>query len=189
MTKIPIVPDYNLIAAEFALGRVLAVTPLAGGAPDVAKLFLPGRICLDPAAAQIAATMRRIAEYHKALKKLPGLLRDPQIWSGPDRPPELLPVVETALGLLRGSLPVMGRLPRQLVHGDIGPDNVLMNGGHGSSCQLPGAPMVLRARPGLSALVFATSCGFQSFKTDKLGRRMTATRSKSVPAGAATQSR
>ncbi len=203
-------PDYNLIAAEFALGRVLAVTPLAGGAPDVAKLtatygafvvkpghdrtsaelyarvasvlntagirqavhrqtltgsaisasgytvqeFLPGRICLDPAAAQIAATMRHIAEYHEALKKLPppaalrvadsiwkraassehllgelpGLLRDPQIWSGPDRPPELLPVVETALGLLRGSLPLMNRLPRQLVHGDIGPDNVLMNG-------------------------------------------------------------
>ncbi len=223
MTKIPIVPDYNLIAAEFALGRVLAVTPLAGGAPDVAKLtatygvfvvkpghdrtsvelyarvasvlntagirqavprqtltgsaisasgymvqeFLPGRICLDPAAAQIAATMRHIAEYHEALKKLPppaalrvadsiwkraassehllgelpGLLRDPQIWSGPDRPPELLPVVETALGLLRGSLPTMDRLPRQLVHGDIGPDNVLMNGGHGSSCPVPGAPI------------------------------------------------
>ncbi len=210
MTKIPIVPDYNLIAAEFALGRVLAVTPLAGGAPDVAKLtatygvfvvkpgrdrtsadlyarvasvlnsagirqavprqtltgsaisasgytvqeFLPGRICLDPAAAQIAVTMRHIAEYHEALKKLPppvalrvadsiwkqaassehllrelpGLLRDPRIWSGPYRPPEFLPVVETALGLLRGSLPVMDRLPRQLVHGDIGPDNVLMNG-------------------------------------------------------------
>jgi hypothetical protein len=36
VTKIPIVPDYNLIAAEFALGRVLAVTPLAGGTPDVA---------------------------------------------------------------------------------------------------------------------------------------------------------
>ncbi len=49
MTKIPIVPDYNLIAAEFALGRVLAVTPLAGGAPD-------------------AATMRHIAEYHEALR-------------------------------------------------------------------------------------------------------------------------
>lgn len=41
MTKIPIVPDYNLIAAGFALGRLLAVTPLAGGAPDVAKLTPP----------------------------------------------------------------------------------------------------------------------------------------------------
>ena len=127
MTKIPIVPDYNLIAAEFALGRVLAVTLLAGGARDVAKLtathgifvvkpghdrtsaelyarvaralnaagirqavprrtlagsaisasrytvqeFLPGRICLEPAAAQITATMRQIAEYHEALKKVP----------------------------------------------------------------------------------------------------------------------
>jgi len=30
VTKIPIVPDYNLIAAEFALGRVLAVTQQVG---------------------------------------------------------------------------------------------------------------------------------------------------------------
>jgi len=30
--------------------------------------FLRGRICLDPAAAKIAATMRHIAEYHDALR-------------------------------------------------------------------------------------------------------------------------
>jgi len=32
------VPDHHLIASEFALGRVLAVTRLSGGGPDVVKL-------------------------------------------------------------------------------------------------------------------------------------------------------
>ncbi len=119
MTKIPIVPDYNLIAAEFALGRVLAVTPLAGGAPDVAKLTATyGVFVVKPGHDRTSAELyARVAS-----------------------------VLNTAAIGYAGAARAVG------------------------AC-------------------FATSCGFQSFKTDKLGRRMTATRSKSVPAGAATQSR
>jgi hypothetical protein len=201
-------PNHQLIATEFALGRVLAVTPLAGG-PDVVKLsttggtwvvkpclnrttaelyprvasalnaaglrqalppwtaagspvsasgypvqeFLPGRICLQPTAAQIAATMRYIAEYHRVLEevpppaelrvvdsiwnrvasveylleRLPGLLRAPGTWPG--LPTDCRQTVEAALGLVRDRRPLLNRLPRQVVHGDIGPDNVLMDGG------------------------------------------------------------
>jgi Ser/Thr protein kinase RdoA (MazF antagonist) len=206
--QIQIVPDYHLIAAEFALGRVLATSPLSGGGPDVVKLtttsgdwvikpgsnrttaelyprvasslnaaglrqavprltvagfpvsvsgypaqeFLPGRICLQPTAAQIAATMRHIAEYHRVLeqlrppaqlsvadtifqrvasaefllRELPGLVRDPGTW--PEQPTDCQQTVEVALGLVHDSLPLLNQLPTQLVHGDIGPDNVLMNG-------------------------------------------------------------
>jgi Phosphotransferase enzyme family len=202
------VPDHHLIAAEFALGRVLATSPLSGGGPDVVKLtttsgdwvikpgsnrttaelyprvasalnaaglrqavprltvagfpvsvsgysaqeFLPGRICVQPTAAQIAATMRHIAEYHRVLeqlrppaqlsvadnifqrvasaefllRELPGLVRDPGTW--PEPPTECQQTVEVALRLVHDSLPLLNQLPTQLVHGDIGPDNVLMNG-------------------------------------------------------------
>jgi len=204
------VPDYHLIAAEFALGRVRTVTPLSGGGSDVAKLtttsgvwvvkpgrdrtsaelyprvasvlnaaglrqavpcltvtgsavsasgytvqeFLPGQVCLRPTAAQIVATMRHVAEYHETLKALPSpaelsivdsiwrrvasagfLLREvPGLLVQPGRLPEpawrtdARQMVGVALGLVHDSLPLTDPLPRQLVHGDIGPDNVLMDG-------------------------------------------------------------
>ena len=37
-------------------------------------------------------------------------------------------MVTAALGQVELALPQMRQLPRQLVHGDIGPDNVLMHG-------------------------------------------------------------
>jgi Ser/Thr protein kinase RdoA (MazF antagonist) len=199
--------DYQPIAAEFALGRVLEVSPLPGGGPDVMKLttasgtwvvkpcrdrtsaelyprvvstlnaaglrqaipcktvagcpasasgytvqeFPPGAICLQPTAAQTAATMQHIAEYHRVLERvqpptelripgniwarvasaeflvseLPGLLRAPQSW--PDQPPDCRQTIEAALRLVGDSLPLLNTMHRQLVHGDIGPDNVLMD--------------------------------------------------------------
>jgi len=115
--------------------------------------FLPGRICAEPTGAQIAATMRHIAEYHRVLgdlprpqaessvvdsiwmrvasvefllRELPGLQQDPRLW--PEQPKVCGQTLIAALNLVRDSLPILNRLPRQLVHGDIGPDNVLMDG-------------------------------------------------------------
>ena len=115
--------------------------------------FLAGRVCLAPTAAQITATMRQVAAYHTALRsvpspaslrsgrglwdrvasaeylvrELPRLLGDPRPWPGPAPPPGSADAAP-AVGAVRNSLPRMRGLPRQLVHGDIGPDNVLMDG-------------------------------------------------------------
>lgn len=121
---------------------------LTGGTGHTVQEFLPGQICLRPAPAQTAAAMRHAGVYHTALAQvpvpaalraettvftrvvspgyliemLPGLLRQP---GAPDDGEH---AIERALGLLAMSLPRLRRLPRQLVHGDIGPDNVLMDG-------------------------------------------------------------
>lgn len=111
--------------------------------------FLPGRICLQPTKRQTAATMRHVGAYHAALEQVPvpaGLLAAETVW---DRVTSAEYLVEALPGLLRGygpagdagrrtvigllgqvelGLPQMRALPRQLVHGDIGPDNVLMDG-------------------------------------------------------------
>lgn len=111
--------------------------------------FLPGRICLRPTPTQTAATMRHAGAYHAALKQVPvppGLHAAGTIW---DRvasgeylvqalpgllrshgPPDSTGhgMVTAALGQVELALPQMRQLPRQLVHGDIGPDNVLMHG-------------------------------------------------------------
>lgn len=197
-------PDYQRIAAEFGLERLLAVTPLAGGRAGVVRLataagefvvkpadsptraelyertaqalnqagvrqarpkrttagsligesghsvqeFLPGRIHLQPTPAQIAAVMRHAGVYHAALahiqvpaalaaentlftcvvspayliETLPGLLRRSGLPNDADH------IVARALGLVETFGPQMSQLPAQLVHGDIGPDNVLMDG-------------------------------------------------------------
>ena len=114
--------------------------------------FLPGRICLAPTAAQTAAVMRHVARYHAVLATLPAaaVLGIPEtVWTrvasarylvdelpgllrrhGPAEagPAEADPVVSAALGHLERALPQIAELPRQIVHGDIGPDNVLMDG-------------------------------------------------------------
>jgi Ser/Thr protein kinase RdoA (MazF antagonist) len=109
--------------------------------------FLPGRICLAPTAAQATAVMRHVADYHAALAVLPataGLGVPETVWTRVasatylvDELPGLLrrhgpaqadPVVTAALGHLERALPQIAELPRQMVHGDIGPDNVLMDG-------------------------------------------------------------
>lgn len=110
--------------------------------------FLPGRIRLRPTPAQTAAVMRHAGAYHAALahvqvpaalaaentlftrvvcpayliETLPGLLGRPGLPDDADH------VVARALGLAETFVPQMSQLPAQLVHGDIGPDNVLMDG-------------------------------------------------------------
>jgi Ser/Thr protein kinase RdoA (MazF antagonist) len=109
--------------------------------------FLPGRVCLAPTAAQAAAVMRHVADYHAALAMLPaaaGLWVPETVWTRVasarylvDELPGLLrhhgpeqadPQVTAALGHLERALPQIAELPRQIVHGDIGPDTVLMDG-------------------------------------------------------------
>jgi Ser/Thr protein kinase RdoA (MazF antagonist) len=119
--------------------------------------FLPGGICLAPTPAQAVAATRHVADYHAALATLPaaaGLAMPETVWTRVasarylvDELPGLLrrhgpaeagsaeagsaeagPVVAAALGHLERALPQIAGLSRQIVHGDIGPDNVLMDG-------------------------------------------------------------
>ncbi len=111
--------------------------------------FLPGRICLRPTSAQTTATMRHVGAYHAALEQVPvpaELLAADTVWDRVasaeylvEAVPDLLRshelpgdgghrAVTTLLGYVMQGLPQMHDLPRQIVHGDIGPDNVLMDG-------------------------------------------------------------
>ena len=197
-------PDYEQIVAEFGLGRLTDVSPLAGarsaavrlttshgdfvakpvgGADDpdlteevalalnkaglraaqplrnvAARLvsdsghgvteFLPGQVYLHPTRAQVSSIMRYLADYHAVLADLTvptSLISADTIWTrvtsaeyllqqlpelfgrfGPRNGAQRL--VEAALGQVETSLPLIRTLDRQLVHGDIGPDNVLMDG-------------------------------------------------------------
>ena len=197
-------PDYERIAAEFGLGSVAEVSPLAGARSTAIRLttsdgvfvvkplqetddpelaeevavalnkaglrspqplrsvagrlvsdsghgvteFLPGQVYLSPTKAQASATMRYLADYHAVLADVPvpsALMTSDTLWTRVTSPeyllqqlPELfgrfgprngaLRLVEAALGQVETSLPLMRSLDRQLVHGDVGPDNVLMDG-------------------------------------------------------------
>jgi homoserine kinase type II len=110
--------------------------------------FLPGRARLDPTPEQTTAAMRHIAAYHAALRQVPvppGLDAAATVWARvaspsylmehmpgllkrSDLPAESQRLVAAALGQIESHLEPIGQLPTQLVHGDIGPDNVLMNG-------------------------------------------------------------
>jgi Ser/Thr protein kinase RdoA (MazF antagonist) len=106
--------------------------------------YLPGTITTRPSARQAAAAMRYIGAYHHALaalassyepdpaslwtrvadpgfllRTLPGLLARYDIPSGP---------AQSGLTALAAARDRLEALPRQIVHGDIGPDNVLMDG-------------------------------------------------------------
>jgi Ser/Thr protein kinase RdoA (MazF antagonist) len=198
------VPDYELIAAEFGLGSVTDVSPLAGARSTAVRLttsdgvfvvkpvpdggdpeltvdavlalkkagirqaeplrtnsgalvsdsgfgvteFLPGQVYLRPGRAQINAIMRHLADYHEVLADVPvpaTLTAADTLWTRVtsaeyllQRLPELfgrfgprngaLRLVAAALGQVETSLPLIRGLDRQLVHGDVGPDNVLMDG-------------------------------------------------------------
>ena len=197
-------PDYQRIAREFGLGRLLAVSPAADDHPAVVKLttalgsylvkpayraadaelyeqvarhlgragirqprplrttagamvgacgytvqeFLPGRASLRPTPRQTAAAMRHLGRYHAALASFPVpdvLPGHATVWQRVTSPGYLLAelpglllrsglaagqrqVVARALARTEASLPSIAALPVQLVHGDIGPDNVLMDG-------------------------------------------------------------
>lgn len=140
-----------LSAAGIGQARPLRTTAgaLVSDSGHTVQEFLPGQACLRPTGAQIAATMRHVAAYHAALAEVPvpaGLHAGRTVW---DRVASAEYLVAALPGLLRGhgppgyaadgmiaaalshverALPRMRELPRQLVHGDIGPDNVLMDG-------------------------------------------------------------
>jgi Ser/Thr protein kinase RdoA (MazF antagonist) len=110
--------------------------------------LIPGRIWPTPTAGQTAAVMRYLADYHAGLAavQLPAGWRGPDtIWTQVASADYLVLVLPgllqrfgagtaamsaalTALTALKAARPAMAFLPRQLVHGDIGPDNVLMQG-------------------------------------------------------------
>jgi Ser/Thr protein kinase RdoA (MazF antagonist) len=106
--------------------------------------WLPGAVVLKPAPQQVTGAMRHIGAFHAELGLLaPDYRADPSsVWSECADPgylvaelPGLLArhgLADTdtpaALELLRRSAAGLAALPRQIVHGDIGPDNVLMDG-------------------------------------------------------------
>src|SRR5215469_5388847 len=106
--------------------------------------FLAGEPELEPSGSQTRAVMRAVGGLHVALSRLaasyepdedsvfvqvtdpaflvvelPGLLRHFGLATGP---------ASAAIGRLTEHRAAIGALPRQLVHGDIGPDNVLLDG-------------------------------------------------------------
>jgi Ser/Thr protein kinase RdoA (MazF antagonist) len=106
--------------------------------------WLPGSVPADPTPAQATAAMRHVADYHAALGEA-GLGYRPDsnsLWvrvADPDflvgRLPGLLARYALADDDTGVAIRYLGRhkaglaaLPRQLVHGDIGPDNFLMDG-------------------------------------------------------------
>ena len=110
--------------------------------------FLPGEPCLAPSPTQTIAAMRHIATFHAALRDVPApaaLDVADTLWAQVVSPrylvaelPGLLQrsrlaadgraEIARAVQYLDESRPLLDALPRQLVHGDIGPDNVLMDG-------------------------------------------------------------
>ena len=136
------------LVMEYLPGQVCPV--LAG--PVLAGPVLAGPVLAGtgPSGAQTLATMRHLAEYHLALRsvRVPAHLKSAgYLWARVARPGYLvreLPglvagsdagwandtqgVIAAALGLVEAALPQLASLPHQVVHGDVGPDNVLMNG-------------------------------------------------------------
>lgn len=117
--------------------------------------YLPGETWqvvagAGPGTARTLATMRHLADYHLALRSVPApaeLRGATDLWARVARPgylvrelPGLLRgcdadwaadpdgAIAAALGQVRAALPQLTSLPHQVVHGDVGPDNVVMNG-------------------------------------------------------------
>jgi Ser/Thr protein kinase RdoA (MazF antagonist) len=106
--------------------------------------FLAGEPELEPSDTQVRAVMRAVGDLHVALSRLPAGYE-------PDRNSLFVRVTDpaflvaelpglvrhyglaarpagTAIAWLAEYQAALGTLPRQLVHGDIGPDNVLLDG-------------------------------------------------------------
>jgi Ser/Thr protein kinase RdoA (MazF antagonist) len=105
--------------------------------------FRPGAIVPRPTQPQTLAAMRHVGAYHRELARLPGTFTPDgeSLWQRVADPdylvrelPGLLagygdePAVARALEVLDQARRRLADLPRQIVHGDIGPDNVLMEG-------------------------------------------------------------
>ena len=108
---------------------------------------LPGTVVMSPSARQCQVVFRYLARYDVALEDLcvpPQLDADDTIWartaSAEDLVADLPQLLERhlaavdrtpvthALAILAEALPAVRSLPPQLVHGDVGPDNVLIDG-------------------------------------------------------------
>jgi len=105
--------------------------------------FLAGSASEQPTPAQIAAAMRHVGRYHRVLGQLPVAYQPDadSLWvrvADPDFLVNALPgllarygmadaATHAALDFLYESRAGLAVLPRQVVHGDIGPDNVLMD--------------------------------------------------------------
>jgi Ser/Thr protein kinase RdoA (MazF antagonist) len=108
---------------------------------------LPGTVVMSPPAKQCQVVFGCLARYDVALEDLaipPELDADGTIWARTASAeylvadlPRLLErhlaavdctPVTRALAVLAEALPAVRRLPPQLVHGDVGPDNVLIDG-------------------------------------------------------------
>jgi hypothetical protein len=106
--------------------------------------LLPGEVALKPTPEQVTAALRHIGAFHAELGRLaPHYQPDAaSVWSQTADPAFLLaelpgllarhnlgdPDTAAALDLLRHAAPGLAALPRHVVHGDIGPDNILMDG-------------------------------------------------------------
>jgi hypothetical protein len=135
---------YDEVAHRLAGAGIRQAMPLrttAGALVSSAGLvvheFLPGTACPSPTPAQTLAAMRHVRAYHAALRTVPYSGPGPTVWTRVMDPAYLLAElpglrlgdgVQAALDRLAEALPLISALPRQLVHGDIGPDNVLMDG-------------------------------------------------------------
>ena len=105
---------------------------------------LPGTIAVQPSARQTVAAMRYLGAYHRELAGLPhAYLPDASsLWQRVADPEYLVRELPgllaryrlagteelAALDALDQARPGLASLPRQIVHGDIAPDNVLMDG-------------------------------------------------------------
>jgi Ser/Thr protein kinase RdoA (MazF antagonist) len=110
--------------------------------------FIPGEPVLHPSPAQAASAMRHVAEFHAAIEQVPvpkALDAKDTLWTRvlspaylaaelpglierPDLPADGRDEIMAALRYLTEARPLLQALPRQLIHGDIGPDNVVMDG-------------------------------------------------------------
>jgi Ser/Thr protein kinase RdoA (MazF antagonist) len=129
--------------------RQARILPCASGALVTTSGYylqelLPGAAVACPDTAQADAAMRHIGLFHSVLARLPGGYEPDRasIWSRVAdgawlvanlaglldqyglADPELLASVMA----LESGLADLGALPRQVVHGDLGPDNILMDG-------------------------------------------------------------
>src|SRR6202034_3085313 len=140
---------YEKAALVLSAAGIRQATPLrtiAGSLVSASGLgveeFLPGGICLAPTAAQAAAAMRHVADYHAALATFPaaaGLAMPETVWTrvasarylvdalpgllrrhspAEAGPAEIDPVVAAGLDHLERALPQIAELSLQLVHGD-----------------------------------------------------------------------
>jgi Ser/Thr protein kinase RdoA (MazF antagonist) len=139
-----------LTKAGLAQGRLLRARDgglVSQSGHSVAE-FLAGQIYPTPTRVQTKSTMRYLAPYHQVLADVPvppWLLTADTVWTrvaSADYLTQQLPglfdrfgpraggqrLVAAALGQVETSLPLIRGLPRQLVHGDVGPDNVLSDG-------------------------------------------------------------